>query len=176
MNWRSAQKVSVSRRYPIVCKDELRLEIADCIALQDYVGVGTNGLNRFKQAIEALVPVLKNQLLPSSIIGKVSLYGKKSVNLPQVVEVSCSITQRSSHREMSPFFCCEYPAQLLANMIRLVIVDDVWEDLFEFPSLQNMVVVTMELDKSGSKLFVRVIANNEMHHFLSKPWLIFWNQ
>ena len=42
------------------------MEIADCIALRDYVGVGTNGLNRIKQAIEALVPVLKNLLLLDS--------------------------------------------------------------------------------------------------------------
>ena len=52
------------------------MEIADCIALRDYVGVGTNGLNRIKQAIEALVPVLKNLLLPLSIKNKVSLSNK----------------------------------------------------------------------------------------------------
>ena len=38
------KKVANSRGYLIVCKADLMLEIADCIALRDYVDVGTNGL------------------------------------------------------------------------------------------------------------------------------------
>ena len=53
---------------------------------------------------------------------------------------------------MRPFFYCEYPAQLLANMIRFVIVDDAWEDSFLFSSLRNTVVAAMEIDKSDSDL------------------------
>ena len=128
------------------------LETANCIALRDYVGVGTNDLNRIKQAIEALVPVLKNVLPPPSIKNKASLSYNQGVILPRVVEVSCSITQRSSRREMRPFFYCEYPAQLLANMIRLVIVDNAWEDSFSFSSLRDKVVVAMGIDKSDLDL------------------------
>ena len=87
------KKIADSRRYLIVCKDNLMLEIADCIALRDRVGVGINGLNRIKQAIEALVPVLKNLILPPSTKNKVSLSDKKGVILPRVVEISCKITQ-----------------------------------------------------------------------------------
>ena len=72
--------------------------------------------------------------------------------MPRVVEVSCSITQRSSRREMRPFFYCEYPAQLLANMIRLVVVDNAWEDSFSFSSLRDKVVVAMGIDKSDLDL------------------------
>ena len=103
------KKVADSRGYLIVCKTDLMLDIADCIALWDHVGVGTNGLNRIKQAKEALVLILKNPILPSSIKNKVSLSGKKYVILPQVVEVSCSITQRSSRREMRSFFTVSIP-------------------------------------------------------------------
>ena len=53
---------------------------------------------------------------------------------------------------MRPFFYCEYPAQLLANVIRLVIVDDAREDSFSFFSLRDTVVVAMGRDKLDSDL------------------------
>ena len=51
----------------IVDHCELLLSVAQCVVLRDHVGTGTNGLYQLKQALEALLPILKGLLLPSNI-------------------------------------------------------------------------------------------------------------
>ena len=56
------------------------LSVADCIALRHYVGVANNSLQRLKQVIEALVPVLTGLLLPPNVRNKVGLEEEKKSN------------------------------------------------------------------------------------------------
>ena len=78
--------VAEDRGYLVLDKNKLMLSVANCIALRDYFGVANNGLQRLKQSIEALAPVLKGLLLPPNVHNKVGLVEKKGVILPCVVE------------------------------------------------------------------------------------------
>ena len=51
----------------IVDHNELLLSVAQHVAVSDHVGTDTNSIYQLKQAIEALLPVLKGLLLLPNI-------------------------------------------------------------------------------------------------------------
>ena len=131
---------------------ELMLSVAQCVAIRDHIGTGSNGLYRLKQGLEALVPVLKGLLIPSNIRNKMTLKEREGVVPSRVVEVNCTITRKGNRRGMCTYYYCEYPAQLVANMIRRMYLDDAHEDSFSFSSLKDKFVVAIGIDKSDKDL------------------------
>ena len=136
----------------VVDHGELMLSVAQCVAIRDHIGTGSNGLYRLKQALEALLPVLKGLLIPPNIRNKMSIKEREGVVPLWVAEVNCTITQKGNRRGMCTYYYCEYPAQLIANMIRRMFLDGAYEESFSFSSLNDKLVVAIGIDKSDKDL------------------------
>ena len=76
----------------VVDHGELMLSVAQCVAIRDHIGTGSNGLYRLKQALEALLPVLKGLLIPPNIRNKMTIKEREGVVPSRVAEVNCTIT------------------------------------------------------------------------------------
>ena len=136
----------------VIEHEKLLLSVADCIAVRDHLGIGTNGLYRLKQALEALVPFLKGLLIPPSIINKVSREERVGVIPCRVFEMNCLLNKKLNKRDMCTFFFCENTGQLLADLQRSTFVSGEYENSCSFSCLKNKLVSSIGMDKGGNNL------------------------
>ena len=102
----------------VAAKNEMTLNIPQCIATCDHFKGGTNALLCVKQALETFVPDLKGVLFPSRICTKVSALEKDGYIPSSVYNINCIITKAGNKRGMYTFYYSSQPAALLANMLR----------------------------------------------------------
>ena len=126
--------------------------MAQCVAVQDHIITSTNGLYRLKDVLEALIPVLKGLLVPPNIQNKVAKKEREGFVPSWVIEVNYILTQKGNRRGICRYYYCEYPAQLLANMITRMYLDHTYEKSFTFSSLTHVIVIAIGIDKSDKDL------------------------
>ena len=142
--------------YVLIKQASMLLSVSACIAVRDHIGIGTNGLHRLKQALEALVPFLKGMLIPASITKKVSLAERTCVIPCRVYEMNCLLNKKLNKRNMCTFFFCENTGQLLADMQRSTFQAGEHENSFTFSSLENKLVSSIGVDKGGNNLLATI--------------------
>ena len=140
--------IAESTGYLVVSHDDLQLTIAQCVALRDHVGTGTNGLYRLKQALEIFLPILKGLIIPPSIRKSISIMERQGFVPSRVIEVNYTITHKGNRRGMCTYYYCEHPAQLLANMFRRMFLDGEYEESSSFSSQINKLAISIGFDKS----------------------------
>ena len=136
----------------IVDHGQLLLSVPQYVAIRDHIGTDSNGLYQLKQALEGLLLVLKDLLIPPNIRNKVLEKEREGVVPSRVVKVNCTITQKGKQRGLYTYYYCEYPAQLLANMIRQIFLDNAYKESFSFSSMMEKLVVSIGIDKSDKDL------------------------
>ena len=80
----------------IVDYGELLLSVAQCVAIRDHIRTSSNSLYQLKQALEGLLLVLKDLLIPPNIQNKVLEKEREGVVPSWVVEVSCTISRKGN--------------------------------------------------------------------------------
>ena len=90
-------------RFLIVDHNELLRSVAQCAAMRDHVGTGTNSVYRLKQAIKALLLVLKGLLLQPNIKLLFPKKEQEEVVPSRVFEVNFRITQKRNMRGMCSY-------------------------------------------------------------------------
>ena len=88
----------------VVDQRELMLSVAQCVVIGDHIGTGSNGLYRLKQALEALLPVLKGLLIPPNIRNKMTIKEPEGVVPSRVAEVNNTITQKGNRRGLCTYY------------------------------------------------------------------------
>ena len=99
--------IACQNGYVLIEQATMLLSVSKCIVIRDHVGLGTNGIHRLKQALEALVPFLKGMLIPPLIINTVSLAERTSIYPCRVYEMNCLINKKLNSQSMCTFFFCE---------------------------------------------------------------------
>ena len=84
----------------IVDHGQLLLSVPQYVAIRDHIGTDSNGLYQLKQALEGLLLVLKDLLIPPNIRNKVLEKEREGVVPSWVVEVNCTITRKCNRRGM----------------------------------------------------------------------------
>ena len=131
-------------------RSDLTLSVPQSMALQDHVRIGTNGLYRIKQTLEAFAPCLKGTVLSPNICHHVSNMERDGVVLSCIVDINCVITRLSNWRGICTFSYSCAPCQLPKNMLRQMFLDNRFELSSTFISLKHMLVVLIGFDKSDS--------------------------
>ena len=72
--------------------------------------------------------------------------------MSRVMEMNYTITQKGNRRRMCTYYCCEYPGQIIANMVRCMHLDNAKEESSTFFSLRGKIIVAVGIDKSGKDL------------------------
>ena len=96
----------------VISRESLQLTPSQCIVIRDYVGTSTNGLYRLKQALEALIPELRGDLMPACIHRKVAVVEGQGVIPACVVEVNVLLTKKGNKHGMRPYTYIQNPMQL----------------------------------------------------------------
>ena len=146
----------------VISRESLHLTPSQCIVVRDYVGTSTNGISRLKQALEALIPEIKGELIPPSIHRKIALVEGQGVIPACVVEVNVLLTKKGHKRGMRPYTYVQNPMQLFCNMMVRVLLDAKYEPSQMFSNLRDKVVTVIGIDKSDSDLALTIrICNRE---------------
>ena len=142
----------------IITRESLELTPAQCIVIRDYVGTSTNGMYRLKQALEALIPELKGELIPACIRRKISLKEGEGVIPACMVEVNVLTNKKGNKRGVRPYTYVKNAMQLFCKMLTSLLVDvkEKFQPSQVFSKLQNKIVIVIGIDKSDSDLVLTI--------------------
>ena len=83
---------------------ELSLFVAQCVAVQDHIITSTNGLCRLKEVLEALIPVLKDLLVPPNIQNKFTKKEREGFVPSRVIKVNGILTKKGNRQGMCTYY------------------------------------------------------------------------
>ena len=117
--------------------------------------MSSNALYRFKSGLEALRPVLRGMILPSSVKAKLCQF-ERSGNLPisTILHQVIVSSKDGTLRQMRPHMFILQPWILAELSVDKSILDSSFEqsEAFCTPKYKDVVVFTFNIDKSGSNI------------------------